>query len=177
MTNQQRQPAGVPTGGQFAGTVRDEATVQLDEHLRQRHQDQAVDALVAQFGGDATAAMLALTRRAGIAVHYLDRQGLETDFRPLTEDEWERLKPNLEKYDEWLDNSGASESISYFRGRLLDEAGIAYETCRHCKAGIDDGDGYDGYCGTCADMVEAHEDGEHEGGDSAHNCPLCSPSD
>jgi hypothetical protein len=85
-------------------------------------------ALVDAHGGDATQALLALARAAGIAVAYLDRRCLELHYgRTLTEQEWDRIKPELTGYDEWLDNSGAAESISYFVTEVLPRrAGITF---------------------------------------------------
>jgi hypothetical protein len=77
--NANRVQPGIPTGGQFTARVRDEATVQLDEHIRAGHRAHSIDALIGHFDGDATEALLALARRAGIAVAYQDRQTFEAD--------------------------------------------------------------------------------------------------
>lgn len=86
--------------------------------------DEIVIAFIANFK-DPTWAMLAVARHVGIAVAYQDRGTFEAYLeRTMTEDEWSRLKPLLEGYDEWLDNSGADESISFWRDTVLAEAAI-----------------------------------------------------
>ena len=30
------------------------------------------------------------------------------------------------------------------------------DSCSHCDASLDDGEGFDGYCGNCADVLESH---------------------
>lgn len=81
------------------------------EHDSNRSLDQAV----AAFNGDPTQALLALGHRYGIAVHYYDRGAIEAHFgRELSNLEWRRALPHLEGYDEWLENSGAAESIDYW---------------------------------------------------------------
>lgn len=44
--------------------------------------------------------------------------------RPLSEDEWVRLRPHMEGYDEWLDTSGVGESICAGQLQTLQKAGI-----------------------------------------------------
>lgn len=91
----------------------------------------AINALLAAYHGDATVALLDLARQAGIAVHYLDRAALEAELgRPLTDIEWQRARPLLDGYDEWLDASGAAESISYWVHDVL---------ARRAHIDIDDG--------------------------------------
>jgi hypothetical protein len=73
-------------------------------------------------------AIRALGRRHGIAVAYLDRGVFEGNLgRELADAEWDRIKPDLEGYDEWLDNSGARESISFYVSMLLEKHGIGEE--------------------------------------------------
>lgn len=90
--------------------------------------DEIIIAFIANFK-DPTWAMLAVARHVGIAVAYQDRGTFESYLRrTMTEDEWSRLKPLLVGYDEWLDNSGADESISFWRDMVLAEAAIEQDT-------------------------------------------------
>lgn len=67
-----------------------------------------------------------------VAIHYQDRAVFEGDLnRPLSEPEWEKVVPLLEGYDEWLDDSGATESISFWRQHVLAQARVATE-CAAC---------------------------------------------
>lgn len=77
------------------------------------------------FGGEAVAAMLEVARVGQIAVAYQYRATFEADLgRELSDEEWERIVPELEDYDEWLDNSGAGEPISTWRAHVLDRTGV-----------------------------------------------------
>lgn len=91
-----------------------------------RARQDACTRLLDSYGGDATVALLDLARRAGIAVAYVDRAALQAHVgRAFTEDEWQQIMPGLDGYDEWLDNSGAAESIDYWISEvLLPHAGI-----------------------------------------------------
>lgn len=136
MSNVNRQSPGTPSGGQFVAGHRAETTGlalpvtgDFDCCRTQAYQtpaENALDDLIEQhFDGDATQALLALSHRAGIAVAYQDRQVFESHLdRDLADEEWERLKPELEDYDEWLDNSGAAESICEWRSQVLEKAVI-----------------------------------------------------
>lgn len=82
--------------------------------------------LIAEHKGDATVALLAVAFEAGIAVAYLDREYIEGSLGKLSDEEWEAVRPYLSEFDEWLTNSGASDSIGYFVGEYLPEkAGLA----------------------------------------------------
>ena len=79
-------------------------------------------------------ALQAIAEEAGIAFHYQDRVVFESSLdRQLTDEEWDRVKPHLAGYDEWLDNSGAGESISFWRHQVLTEAGVG--ECAHDNIG------------------------------------------
>lgn len=81
--------------------------------------DEAARQFIAEhFGGDATQAVLAVARTGDVAVAYQDRGCFESSIeRPLTDDEWGRLRPWMQSYDEWLDDSGpARPSWSGDRG-------------------------------------------------------------
>lgn len=45
------------------------------------------------------------------------------------------------------------------------------ESCSHCGQEAGGGDGYDGFCPSCADLVDAHDEGEHSTPND--RCPLC----
>jgi hypothetical protein len=51
------------------------------------------------------------------------------------------------------------------------------EACSFCEASLDDGEGYDGYCGACADLIEAHNEGEHASYARDADCPNCNGAD
>lgn len=74
-----------------------------------------------------------LAEHEGLAVAYVDRGVFESALgRALTDFEWAQVVPHLADYDEWLDNSGASESISYWVSTVLtDQAQIA-RSCNEC---------------------------------------------
>lgn len=85
----------------------------------------ALDDLVARhFGGNAVQAMLALAGSTDIAVNYQNRDTFEGSFGPLADDEWQRITPHLDSYDEFMDNSGAAESIACWRDVVLTRAKI-----------------------------------------------------
>ncbi|MDN5895527.1 MAG: hypothetical protein L0H93_16060 [Nocardioides sp.] len=96
----------------------------MTTHNTQR--DGLLDQTVAAFGDNPTLALLALSRRYGIAVHYQDRSTLEARLdHEFTDEEWQQLAPTLEDYDEWLENSGAGDSIDYWVSDVLaDDAGL-----------------------------------------------------
>ena len=79
------------------------------------------------FGGEAANLIVEVGRHFGVAVAYQDRGTFEASFRPLSDREWEAVKPELDSYDEWLDNSGAADSIAFWRDQVLDDAGIVYD--------------------------------------------------
>lgn len=88
-------------------------------------QQAMVEQFVDAFGGNATQAMLAIAVQYGIAVNYQDRATIEARLgRALIDGEWERLRPEMENYDEWLENSGAADSIDYWLGMVLEQADI-----------------------------------------------------
>ncbi len=68
--------------------------------------------------------MLALAGSNGIAVNYQNRDTFEGSFGPLTDDEWQRITPHLDSYDEFMDNSGAAESIACWSDDVLTRAKI-----------------------------------------------------
>jgi hypothetical protein len=77
------------------------------------------------YDGDATAAILAIASRYGVALAYFDRGYFEANLeRALTEPEWDSLKDEIEGFDEWLSNSGAAESIDYWQQMVLTNARI-----------------------------------------------------
>lgn len=47
------------------------------------------------------------------------------------------------------------------------------DKCRYCGEANDDGEGWDGYCSHCADLMQGHTDGDHEGEENDDDCPLC----
>lgn len=92
-------------------------------------QDAALELLVSESNNNPAWALTALARKYGFAVYYYDRECFEADLdRKLTEDEWARLQPELEDFDEWLSNSGASDSLSYWREMVLEKAQIEVES-------------------------------------------------
>jgi hypothetical protein len=103
-----------------------QAVGEQDQSGDTRARQDACTRLLDSYGGDATLALLDLARRAEIAVTYLDRAALQAHVgRAFTEDEWQRIAPGLDGYDEWLDNSGAAESIDYWISDiLLPHAGV-----------------------------------------------------
>lgn len=78
------------------------------------------------------AAIKALASAYDVAIAYQTVESLTADVnRPLTSEEIERLAAEFPGYDEWLDNSGAAESMSYWRDLTLARAGIPVE-CSSC---------------------------------------------
>jgi len=67
-------------------------------------------------------------KAAQVAVHYLDREAIEGRMHTrLTDAQWARVAEHLDEYDEWLEGSGADESIAYFaRDYLMGKAGLDY---------------------------------------------------
>lgn len=109
---------------------------------------------IAQFGNPFDA-LRALATEAEMAVHYQDRGVFDGHLdRELTDEEWGRIKPHLEDYDEWLDNSGATESMYEWRSQILEKAGVSewpdededcaggptYEKCAHCHLFVEPND-------------------------------------
>ena len=124
------------------------------------------------YGGSAGAFVHDIATDLGVAVAYQDREMFEGGFRKLTDDEWVKVQPHLRDFDEWMDNSGAAESIAYWRDRVLRHAGVIVDDCEVCgdPAGTD----FDNYCNGCGDLVAAHNDGEHR--EALHlSCPECIP--
>lgn len=80
----------------------------------------AIAALVDAFDGDATSALLAIADAYGIAVHYHDRKSIEARCGTMSDAAWDALKPRLNDYDSWIENSGAYESIDYWLWALTD---------------------------------------------------------
>lgn len=78
---------------------------------------------------NASVALMEVARRFGIAVNYMDRGVVEGKIgRDLTDDEWVKLAPELESYDEWIDNASfASDTQSDFVFASLESAGITIE--------------------------------------------------
>lgn len=116
-------------GGGRAVTVEDSFSV---AELRQsdmvaiqaEYEEETFEALFLSKGGPGGSIRKAAAV-SGVAVAYQDRGTFESYLnRDLTDKEWERIKPHLDGYDEWLDNSGASMSIVYWRDEVLREAGI-----------------------------------------------------
>lgn len=96
---------------------------------------------VEAFSGEPVALMLAVADRHGIAVHWQDRQTMEAHHGlPFPDDVWARVREHMDGYDEWLENSGARESIAYWQDRALEHAGLTTDddtertvyTCRTC---------------------------------------------
>jgi len=71
---------------------------------------------------DPTAALLDLADRAGIAVAWLDRGVIEADSRPLTDDQWSRVRDELYQYDAHV--SANDEVNSLFLDQIFSDAGI-----------------------------------------------------
>lgn len=90
------------------------------------------DWIITTHGGHAAQAILALSTDYGVAVAYQSRDSLEGGLgRPFTPAEWDRVKPELDGYDEWLDNSGALDSIDTWRDQLMETATVPAE-CAEC---------------------------------------------
>lgn len=84
----------------------------------------------ALFDGDATRAVREIGHVCGVAVAYQDRTTLESTLgRPFTDDEWAAVKLDLDEYDEWLDNSGAAESISEWLAQQVEAIPHDCTTC------------------------------------------------
>ena len=164
--NQSRQPAGRPTGGQYAATERAEAPVSLSpigredqdalkalEAARDRATKPEAKAIVQQLIDNPHRAAYALLKVAA----YLGSneewdsemlEGIATDCGsaglPRVGDQTEEA---LRGYRELADQFGYSHD-----GPEDDEDDDA---CADCGEPLDDGEGYDGYCGNCADKLEA----------------------
>lgn len=90
------------------------------------------DWIATAHGGHAAQAILALGADYGVAVAYQSRDSLEGGLgRPFTPAEWDRVKPELDGYDEWLDNSGALDSIDTWRDQLMEDATVP-AVCAEC---------------------------------------------
>lgn len=82
------------------------------------------------FDGNPLEAMRAIADAHGIAFAYQDRGTLEATLgRVLTSHEWGIIRPVLDGYDEFLDNSGAGESLSMWRHRVLE---LIPHMCAEC---------------------------------------------
>ncbi len=82
----------------------------------------AFDAIYDQ-GEDNEETIHMFASRGGCGVATIGRRDFETD-RDLSQDEWDRIRPHLANYDEWLRNSGAYESMLHFRDEAADRAGV-----------------------------------------------------
>jgi len=81
-------------------------------------------------------ALLDLAGRARIAVAYLDRGAIEADSRTLTDDEWELISYQLDRYDEHVSNSG--ELNAAFLDHIFAAAGVEHSIDdKHHGAGAD----------------------------------------
>ncbi len=68
---------------------------------------------------------------------------------------------------------GASTQYS-FANHLDDEARRSAVARTGCDEDLDDGEGWNGYCGTHADLVDQHDEGEHDGDNARpRGCPIC----
>lgn len=87
-----------------------------------------VDEFVAHYDS-AALAMLAVARRFGIAVNYMDREVVESRLdRVFTDEEWVRLAPELEDYDAAIDDGMfASDTQSEFLWDAVKAAGLTIE--------------------------------------------------
>lgn len=85
-------------------------------------QGMAFDAMFNQ-GEDAQSTLQCMAEHAGIGVSMLSRSDFETE-KDLSDDEWDRLKPELANYDRYLHNSGARDSIDWFKYEAATRAGI-----------------------------------------------------
>ncbi len=84
--------------------------------------DIAFDAIYDQ-GEDNQETIRAFASRGGYGVATIGRRDFESD-RYLSQDEWDRIRPQLTDYDEWLRNSGAYDSMLYYRDEAADRAGV-----------------------------------------------------
>lgn len=89
-------------------------------------------------GDDRAQAVLAVAREAEVAVAYLNREVIEAHLRAtFTDAQWARVAEWLADYDEFLDNSGASESIHYFMDSyLLERTGLGTDLDERCQTVI-----------------------------------------
>ena len=90
---------------------------------------QTAQALVGMYHDDSRVnALLAVARAADISVCWLDREVIEAKLNvKLTDDQWRRIADHLEDFDEFMENSGAAESINHFIDDVLvDKAGLAW---------------------------------------------------
>jgi hypothetical protein len=71
---------------------------------------------------DATAALLHLAERAGVAVAWLDRGAIEADSRALSDDEWDLVRDELYQYDEHV--SATDDVNSLFLDQIFSDAGV-----------------------------------------------------
>lgn len=89
----------------------------------------AISAFVdGEHGGDAAGAILAIARQYGVAVAYLDRHWFEEYLsdelggKPFTDEQWGRIEPHLEDYDEHV---GDTDDLNYeFVRSVLNKAGL-----------------------------------------------------
>jgi len=80
-------------------------------------------------------ALLDLAGRAGIAVAYLDRGAIEADSRTLTDDEWELISYQLDRYDEHV--SGSGELNAAYLDHIFAAAGVERYSDENHDAGAD----------------------------------------
>jgi hypothetical protein len=66
---------------------------------------------------------------AQVGICWLDRRTIEAKLRvTFTDEQWQRVAEHLEDFDEWMENSGADESISTFvHDHLPRQAGLRLE--------------------------------------------------
>lgn len=75
-------------------------------------------------GGDipsTTQQVLAVAEANNVAVAYQDRRAFESEFRDLSDSEWERIQPHLGSYDEFVDSG---PDASEWRYGVLHRAGV-----------------------------------------------------
>ncbi|MDH2390084.1 hypothetical protein QCN29_15045 [Streptomyces sp. HNM0663] len=73
-----------------------------------------------------------------------------------------------------LTTGSVNEMADYFETEIIREPDCRDDECRDkkCTESTENGEGWDGYCGHHADVIYAHEEGEHA--NTPHDdCPDC----
>ncbi len=93
-------------------------------HHRRSSTNEAYLTYVSGFDSP-TIALLDVAARAGIAVAYLDRAAIEaTRGQALTDDQWSRITPQLDWYDE--DVSGGDTNLAFLE-QVFHKAGVPFD--------------------------------------------------
>lgn len=64
-----------------------------------------------------------LADHAGVGVFTLERSNFD-EGRDLSDDQWDKIRADLPRFSDFINNSGASDSIDHYIGERLEAAGV-----------------------------------------------------